>query len=176
MNFCLAIKKTAAPIKIVLTKTQWHYICYYPNKQWFSSIKKIVMNYKKLISGRSLSMPSNRTTDTSGAIVALLTGLAVGAVLGVLFAPSSGKKTREQISDKALGLTDNMKDGLVALREQLSAQKDNIVGLKDRLVDKVKGKASAVTQEFKDFKNAESEKTESYANGLNNDTNPPREI
>ena len=129
------------------------------------------MNYKKLISGRSSNMPSYRTTDTSGAIVALLAGLAVGAVLGVLFAPDSGKKIREKISDKALGLTDNVKDSFVALKEQLSAQKDNIVGLKDRLVDNVKGKANAVSQEFKDFKNAESQKSESIANGLDEDTN-----
>ena len=135
------------------------------------------MNYKKLISGRSSNMPSYRTTDTSGAIVALLTGLAVGAVLGVLFAPDSGRKIREKISDKALGLTDNMKDGLVALKEQLSAQKDNIVGLKDRLVDKVKGKADAVSQEFKDFKNAESKKSESNADRMDEDiNNPPPQV
>jgi gas vesicle protein len=135
------------------------------------------MNYKKLISGRSSHMPSYRSGDTSGAVVALLAGLAVGAVLGVLFAPDSGRKIREQISDKALGLTDNMKDGLAALKEQLSAQKDNIVGLKDRLVENVKGKASAVTQEFRDFKNAESEKPQSNADGMDNDIkNPPQQV
>lgn len=135
------------------------------------------MNYKKLISGRSSIMPSYKTSDTSGAMVALLTGLAVGAVLGVLFAPDSGKRTREQISDKALGLTDNVKDGLAALKEQLSTQKDNLVGLKDRLVDKVKTKASAVSQEFKDFKNAEAEKPESNADRMDNDLrNPAQQV
>ncbi len=135
------------------------------------------MNYKKLISGRSSIMPSYKTGDTSGAMVALLTGLAVGAVLGVLFAPDSGKKIREKISDKALGLTDNVKDGFVALKEQISSQKDNLVGFKDRLVDKVKTKASTVSQEFKDFKNAESEKPESTEDRMDNDLrNPAQQV
>jgi len=35
-----------------------------------------------------------------GVVVALFTGLAVGAVLGVLFAPKSGKEIRKDLMDK----------------------------------------------------------------------------
>lgn len=103
------------------------------------------MNLKKEITDRLLKSPSYKTTDNTGAVVGLIAGLAVGAVLGVLFAPDSGKRIREQISDKAMGLSDNMKDSFVALKEQLTAQKENLMGLKDRLVDNVKGKADNIT-------------------------------
>lgn len=128
------------------------------------------MNYRKLLSDR-LSHMSYRPTDTSGAVVALLAGLAVGAVLGVLFAPESGRKTRERISDKALGLTDNIKDGYHAIKERVSSEKENLVDLKDRVVDNVKNKATAVSQEFKEFKDAELEKAKSGIKQASNDAN-----
>ena len=119
------------------------------------------MNYKKLIANRFSNMPSYRSTDTSGAVVALLAGLAVGAVLGVLFAPDSGKKTREKISDKALNTADNIKDGFHSMKERVSTGADTLVSMKDRLVDNVKSKASSVGQEFKDFKDQEIDKAKS---------------
>ena len=119
------------------------------------------MNYKKLISSRLSNLPSYKTSDTSGAVVALLAGLAVGAVLGVLFAPESGKKTRERISDKALGTADNIKDGFHSIKERVATGADSLVGLKDRLVDNVKSHTNALTQEFKDFKDEEIEKAKS---------------
>lgn len=131
------------------------------------------MNLKKEISDRLSNKSSYRATDTSGAVVGLLAGLAVGAVLGVLFAPDSGKRIREQISDKALGLTDNMKDGFIALKEQLSAQKDNIMGLKDRLAENIKGKTGTVNQEPKGSKNAESGRPESTVESMAANTNNP---
>ena len=43
-------------------------------------------------------------------VAALLTGLAVGAVLGVLFAPESGSETRERLSNALNDLGDSIKD------------------------------------------------------------------
>jgi gas vesicle protein len=112
------------------------------------------MNYKKLISNRISDM-SHSSSDKSGAVVALLAGLAVGAVLGILFAPDSGKNTREKISDKALDLTDNAKDSLHSIKDKISFGKDSLVSLKDRVVDTVKTKVESATQEFKEFKDSE---------------------
>lgn len=120
------------------------------------------MNYRKLIANR-LSGMSHRPVDTSGAVVALLAGLAVGAVLGVLFAPDSGKKTREKISDKAMDVTDNIKDSYHSMKDRMAAGKDSLSGLKDQVVDNVKSKANAVSQEFKEFKDAEKQKVKSAA-------------
>jgi gas vesicle protein len=114
------------------------------------------MNYKRLISSHLPNMP-HRSSGNSGAVVALLTGLAVGAVLGVLFAPDSGKKTREKISDKASDLKDEAKDGLTSA--------------KNRVVDEARSKANAVSKEFKDFKDTEIEKAKSGAKRAADDLN-----
>lgn len=129
------------------------------------------MNYRKLISSRLPHMPSCRTTDTSGAVVALLAGLAVGAVLGVLFAPDSGRKTRERISDKALTTADDLKDGLYSMKDRVSTGKDSLIKMKDQVVDSVKNKANTIGQEFKDFKDEEIAKVKSSVKDIADETN-----
>lgn len=116
------------------------------------------MNYKKLIN-KGLSGISTQSNDKSAAVIGLLAGLAVGAVLGVLFAPESGKKTRERISDKALDLADNAKDGFHSIKGTLLNGKESLIGLKDQVVEKVKNKANAVSQDFKEFRESELNKT-----------------
>lgn len=130
------------------------------------------MNLKKEISSRLSGTPSYRT-DNSGAVVGVIAGLAVGAALGILFAPDSGRKMREQISDKALGFTGNMKDGLIALKEQLAVQKDNIMGLKDRLVHNMTGKSGGGTQGSKESENGESRNSDSVVDTMAENLNNP---
>lgn len=112
------------------------------------------MNYKKLINNR-LSGLSLHSNDKSAAVIGLLAGLAVGAVLGVLFAPESGKKTREKISDKALDLADNVKDGYHSLKGTIINGKESLLGYKDEIVDKVKHKANEVSREYQEFRDSE---------------------
>lgn len=101
---------------------------------------------------------SYKPSDNTGSIVALLAGLAVGAVLGVLFAPESGKRTRRRISDKAVDTVDSINDGYRSIKRQVATHKNDLVDLKDRMVDRVKTKASEVSQDFQDFKDSELEK------------------
>lgn len=105
------------------------------------------MKYK-----RALSNCVSGNSDSSNAIVALLTGLAVGAVLGVLFAPNSGEETRSLISDKANDLTGDLKEKYNAVKDKIVAGKDDLVDLKDRVTENVKTKAGDLKQEFKDYK------------------------
>ena len=125
-------------------------------------IKNTTMNYRKLISNRISDM-SSHSDDKSGAVIALLAGLAVGAVLGVLFAPDSGKNTREKIADNALDLADNAKDGLYSITDKVAMGKDSLTNLKDQVVDNVKSEVDQASQEFKEFRNAELAKSSSAA-------------
>jgi len=52
----------------------------------------------------------NSSSDTKKIIGALLLGTAVGAAVGILFAPAKGTKTRKAIVEKGEDLTDSMKD------------------------------------------------------------------
>jgi gas vesicle protein len=58
-------------------------------------------------------------------LLGLVSGLAIGGLMGVLFAPKSGKETREDISDKAKELAEKAaqtKDELTAKLAEVSAQ------------------------------------------------------
>ena len=48
--------------------------------------------------------------STKNTVIALLAGVALGAVAGVLLAPASGKKTRKKIVRKAEDVRDQLTD------------------------------------------------------------------
>ena len=81
------------------------------------------MDYKKLLN-EYLDLDQHK--DKTPVVVALLAGLAVGAALGVLFAPSSGSETRTLIADKSKDLTDSAKDKLQSYKEKLQTSADHL--------------------------------------------------
>ncbi|MGX7668640.1 YtxH domain-containing protein [Flavobacterium pedocola] len=48
----------------------------------------------------------------SNVVLGALGGLAVGAVLGILFAPDKGSNTRKKIAQKGTDLKNNLKEGI----------------------------------------------------------------
>ncbi|WP_413998530.1 YtxH domain-containing protein [Flavobacterium sp. W1B] len=52
---------------------------------------------------------------TDKVVLGILGGVAVGALLGILFAPEKGDKTRRKIKDKSNDYTDELKDKLDTL-------------------------------------------------------------
>lgn len=105
------------------------------------------MKFKKLLSECATSK-----TDSTMPIVALLAGLAVGAVVGILFAPESGADTRGKISDKAGDLADNVKDKYQSAKEKLSSKADEATEIKDQVVEDVRKKTKEAADHLRGVK------------------------
>ena len=65
-------------------------------------------------------------------LLGILGGVAVGAALGILFAPAKGSETRKKIADKGNDLKDNFKDSLSKLTDKISK---SVEGFKDEAQD-----------------------------------------
>jgi gas vesicle protein len=81
--------------------------------------------------------------DNSKVVIALLAGLAAGAALGILFAPEKGTETRDK-------LTESLKKLGESIRDTAATEIDNLVGLKDKVVENIKSKIKTNEQEYQD--------------------------
>jgi len=81
--------------------------------------------------------------DNSKVVIALLAGLAAGAALGILFAPEKGSETRDKLTESLKNLGDS-------IRDTAAAEIDNLVGLKDKIVDNIKTKINGAEVEYQD--------------------------
>jgi gas vesicle protein len=57
----------------------------------------------------------------------IVLGIGVGALLGVLFAPAKGSKTRRRIMDKGQGFADELKGKFDGLYEDVSGKYDTLL-------------------------------------------------
>ena len=64
---------------------------------------------------------------SSGKVVlALLAGVAAGAVLGILFAPEKGSETRKKLSGKGNDLKESMKEQFNQFLDDISEKYENV--------------------------------------------------
>ena len=71
-------------------------------------------------------------------LIALATGLFVGGVLGVLFAPNEGKETRKRIADAEKKLNKSIKETVNRGKEKFSDLKDGVKEKIEALNEKVR--------------------------------------
>ena len=57
----------------------------------------------------------------------IVLGIGVGALLGVLFAPAKGSKTRRRIMDKGQDFADDLKGKFDGLYEEVSNKYDSLL-------------------------------------------------
>lgn len=81
--------------------------------------------------------------DNSKVVIALFAGLAAGAALGLLFAPEKGSETRDKLSESLKNLGESIKD-------TAASEIDNLVGLKDKIVENIKTKIQSAQDEYQD--------------------------
>lgn len=88
-------------------------------------------------------MENLTTSDTKKVIGALLVGTAIGAALGILFAPEKGTRTRQKISDTGEDLAEMLKDKFNAFLEGVKDQYESIKGKATEFAES-DGKATSV--------------------------------
>jgi gas vesicle protein len=68
-------------------------------------------------------------------LVALGIGVAVGSILGVLFAPNKGTETRRKIADSSEELTNKIKNRFTKGKENMQSFKESMRASVDGLED-----------------------------------------
>ena len=87
-------------------------------------------------------------SDSSKTIAAIIAGAAVGAAIGILFAPDKGSKTRtkikEGIDDAKHNLQDSFEASSEVLREKFTGATQNLDGTLNDLLSNVSHKTEEV--------------------------------
>jgi gas vesicle protein len=73
-------------------------------------------------------------------IIGILGGVAVGALLGVLFAPDKGTNTRKKIAKKGGAVTEDLKDKLDNITNSFSEKYNSLMSKSEAFIEKEKDK------------------------------------
>ncbi|PIB30452.1 hypothetical protein BFP77_04160 [Maribacter sp. 4U21] len=87
-------------------------------------------------------------SNNSNTLLAVIAGSAIGAALGILYAPDKGTNTRRKIADQAAATKDTLAENAVDLKEtvvsKLISEKDTLDTRMNNLVSDVSYKTEDV--------------------------------
>jgi gas vesicle protein len=83
------------------------------------------------------------SNNPSNSLLALLAGVAIGAGLGILFAPESGRKTRQKIKEGVDEYSEELQQQLQELKTRVSS----VIGAKSEQFQNTVDEALAETEE-----------------------------
>jgi len=63
--------------------------------------------------------------NTSKILTALIVGAAVGAVLGILYAPDKGSETRKKVNEEGKKMSDAIKNKFNEVKEKMASAKED---------------------------------------------------
>ena len=92
------------------------------------------------------------SNERTNGLLGFLAGAAVGATLGVLFAPRSGKETRERIANKAGGMKDELEEFIDQARGEWYKAKGKASDAATMTKDEVTDFVRFLFEEGKDLK------------------------
>jgi gas vesicle protein len=81
-------------------------------------LNELANQVKKVKSSRAKDMRHNRNKNM---VIGVGIGSALGVAAGILFAPKSGKETRQIIADRTSETIKNFKDNVAATKAKISA-------------------------------------------------------
>ena len=84
----------------------------------------------------------------SDVVVGVLGGLAVGAILGVLFAPDKGSNTRRKIAEKGTDLKDNLKGNFNDFVASIEDQYSNFTSNAEDVIEEGKSKLERMSNDI----------------------------
>lgn len=89
--------------------------------------------------------------NSSKVLLGILGGVAAGALMGVLFAPDKGLKTRKKIIGKAKNSKDVLKDKLDLLLQTANKKYENILQAKGELIAEGEAKSDFVKKDSQNW-------------------------